>query len=639
MCGIVGCWNFDEKPVDQGTLLRFTDSLAHRGPDGRGMYIDSEACLGLGHRRLAILDTTSRGGQPMVSSDNRFYIVYNGEIYNFLELRLELEALGQTFRTETDTEVVLAAYLQWGEGCFLRFNGMWAMAIWDSRERTLLLCRDRFGVKPLHFWRQGDRFAFASEMRAFAALEGFPLAVAPENFSLAITRPSFFEGTENCILAGVKRLPGGYRLKVFSDGHIEQRRWWNTLDHLEEPPVTYEEQVERFRELFMDACRIRMRSDVPIGTSLSGGLDSSSVLAAVCRLGGQNGDRAAPSWQKAFIARYIGTSHDETTYADAMVEYTGAEPFYFEVTPRTLAEYGEEVASQYGELSDIHVGPWLAYRLQRKSGVVVSLDGHGGDELLAGYHRYHHPLMADAALSPAGGNGKFAQLRASLESMFEPGHPSYVPDALVLVERRRDAGTPLHEVYPEPSLRIGPHPWLNAMGTVPVLPQLEEDKDRLLEFDSLFVNLYIDYHCVELPTNLRDYDRLSMAHGVEVRSPLCDWRLACYAFSLPSSCKIGNGYAKRILRDATKGMMPEAIRLRRTKVGFANPRAEWRQLLKPLVMDTVCSRRFLESSLWKGKTIARAVEQGYARGYNMDVDRSFIFVQASLLLEALGAST
>lgn len=639
MCGIAGIWNLDGRPIDGRAVARFSAALAHRGPDGRGLHLDGEANLGLGHCRLAILDPAPRAAQPMASNDGGLVIVFNGEIYNFIELRRELETLGHTFCTDTDTEVILAAYAQWGEACFARFNGMWALALWDSRERTLLLCRDRFGVKPLHYLAEPGRFSFASELRAYQALEGYAAEPDPGNVALCISRPSMFEGTTHCLLKGVARLPGGYSLRVLADGTMRLRRWWNTLDHLEQPPTSYGEQVERFRELFLDACRLRLRSDVPLATSLSGGLDSSSVLAAVHALGSDASlERLPGDWQKAFVASYGGTSHDESAYARIMAGHLGVEALVFPVTPELLCDHAAEVIRDYGELCDIPVGPWLAYRRQRAEGVVVSLDGHGGDELLGGYHRYHHPLMTDALLGTGGMPG-YETLKDSLLAMFEPGHPVHVPAPEQLLAKRTAAGgSALREVYPDGAARTAGHPWLRVTPTPPVLPQLEEDVARLAGHDSLFVHLYVDYHCMELPTNLRDYDRLSMAHGVEVRSPFCDWKLACYAFSLPSETKIGGGWTKRILRDAVRGLVPDAIRLRRTKVGFANPRAEWRQALRPLVMETVRGRAFRASPLWQGEEIATAVERGYAEGRHADVDRAWMFVQASLLLESLTAN-
>lgn len=253
MCGIVGLWQRNHEPVLQDGLRRFTDSLSHRGPDGSGFYIDPEANLGFGHRRLAIIDISEAGRQPMSYAGGRYWITYNGEIYNFLELRDELRGYGYSFATESDTEVILAAYDKWGADCQPRFNGMWAFAIWDRQERRLFLSRDRFGVKPLMYFYDGQRFAFASEMKAFLALEWFQVEFEPGMVAAALTDHQLVEGTERTLLRGLKRLLGGYCLTLEQDGDLSIRRWWNTLDHLEPAPASYSEQAERYRELFLDA--------------------------------------------------------------------------------------------------------------------------------------------------------------------------------------------------------------------------------------------------------------------------------------------------------------------------------------------------------------------------------------------------
>lgn len=293
-----------------------TARLAHRGPDGQGLHVDGS--LGLGHRRLAILDLTPMGHQPMSYAAGRYWITYNGEVYNFLELRHELENLGHRFRSDSDTEIILSAYVQWGRECLLRFNGMWAFAIWDAHDKTLFLARDRFGIKPLFYLLERDRLAFASEWKAFLALPCFARRVDWSTFVTALLDPYCQEGIEECLLLGVRRLLPGHCMTV-TPHETRVFRWWNTLEHLVEPPTGLQKQAERFRELFEDACRMRMRSDVPIGTSLSGGLDSSSIVCMLAESGRQPGkaeNRLAEDWQRAFIATFPGTPVDERSYAD-----------------------------------------------------------------------------------------------------------------------------------------------------------------------------------------------------------------------------------------------------------------------------------------------------------------------------------
>jgi asparagine synthase (glutamine-hydrolysing) len=517
MCGIVGILNF-QKPINPVELNRFTDSLSHRGPDGRGMFIDGN--LGLGHRRLAILDLSEAGKNPMPfggEKGKRYWITYNGEVYNFLELRHELKELGHRFQSETDTEVVVAAYAQWGEDCLLRFNGMWAFAIWDTVERKLFLARDRFGIKPLYYLQGASRFAFASELKAFLALDNFSVALNEEIIPQIIQSNQAYEGTtDSTIMKNVLCLPGGHCLTLKSDGSCTIKTWWETLNHIPQIPTSYEEQVEQFRDLFLDAVKIRMRSDVAVGTCLSGGIDSSAVASGMAwnHRQGKNGlERCAEDWQQAFVATFPGTQLDERAYADEVIYHVGAKPHYWVFdNDEALSHIIDSVWAMEDVYLGIAVPVWCIYREMRQKNVVVSLDGHGGDELLGGYTWY--------------------------------------------------LDWPMNQVNQ---------------------------------------NLYQDFHTTLLPSILRNYDRCSMAHGIEVRMPLMDWRLVTFTFGLPADCKIGAGYTKRVLRDAMRGIMPEKIRHRRSKIGFNSPMIDWYNGgMATMLRKIVNHRLWLESPFWDG---------------------------------------
>jgi len=395
VCGIVGIYDL-RVPCDPVVLDRFTDSLIHRGPDGRGTHIDGG--LGLGHRRLAILDLSAAGANPMSyggADGKRYWITYNGEVYNFLELRSELETKGHRFRSQTDTEVVLAAYAEWGPACLTRFNGMWAFAIWDSQTRGLFLARDRFGVKPLYFHTGHGRVTFASEIKAFLALPDFTAAINPRIAGIVAHDSQSYEGTElDTLMAGVRRVPGGHYLTIAANGDMRLERWWDTALHLPQVPVRYEDQVDGFRELFLDAVRLRLRSDVPVGTCLSGGMDSSSVAAAMARVAQSNPGsvdhaRAAGDWRRAFIASFPGTLIDETVHATEVAAHVGAQPHLWVFEPKEAVHHIVDTVWSMEEVySGIAVPVWALYRELRRQGVVVSLDGHGGDELLGGYPWY-----------------------------------------------------------------------------------------------------------------------------------------------------------------------------------------------------------------------------------------------------------
>ena len=620
MCGITGFWNLDGKPVNREELIRFTNQLAHRGPDGWDVHIDEPANLGFGHRRLAIIDLNT-GDQPMSYMDGRYWIVFNGEIYNFIELRKELEGLGYQFKTESDTEVVLAAYDKWGEDCLLKLNGMWGMAIWDSRERKFFVSRDRYGVKPMVYYFDGKRFAFASEMKAFLALDGFRAEYSPNVLTNSLEHPAWMESTEDCLFQGLKRVLGGYCLTLHANGDMKMRRWWNTLDHLPQIPERYEDQVAEYRELFLDACRIRMRSDVPIGTALSGGLDSSSVLSSMSyiRRSGDATMRMAHEWQKAFIGTYPGKDIDERHYADEVIKHTGVQPIYCEMNADMYLDHFDEVLYQLEDLSDIHLGPWFVHKTQRQNNVVVTIDGHGGDEALGGYTWHVFAAMRDARKNPVRWM-KLAYIRDQMSLTHSIG--SYIT-AIINFGNKLTGKKQLS-------------PWLTIPLERILSPVMEMDQSRLQGRDELFKTLYADFHYQHLPSVLRNFDRLSTAHGVEVRSPLMDWRLVTYAFSLPSDRKIGGGYTKRILRDAMKGIVPESIRTRTKKLGFPNLKEGWDSPRgHQFIWDVVTSQRFQSSPLWEGGCIRDDLEKALVERDKTVINQAWKFVQVQQLLELL----
>jgi asparagine synthase (glutamine-hydrolysing) len=619
MCGIAGLWNLNGEPVSPEELNTFINSLAHRGPDGSDIYIDSSTNIGLGHRRLAIIDISDGGRQPMSYADGRYWIVFNGEIYNFLELKVKLQQLGYSFKTESDTEVILTAYHHWGEDCQLKFNGMWALAIWDSVERKIFVSRDRFGVKPMIYHFDANHFAFASEMKAFLALGWFESEFDPAMVALALTNERLIEGNERCLLKGLNHLLGGHCLTLRQGETPKIRRWWNTLDHLENAPKAYDDQVARFREIFLDACRIRMRSDVPIGTALSGGLDSSSILCGMTHIRAttDTSDRLAHEWQKAFIMTYPGAVIDEQKYADEVIKNTGVSPIYCTANFDLYLDHFNDILFQCEEISDIHLGPWLVHKAQRENGVVVTIDGHGGDEVLGGYPWHVTAALMDAIrrLSPMKASKAILTMRG-LELF--PHREFYLKGFVGLFNKLTRRGKPV---------------WLKQRAADFSSPAFQEDLPMLKGRDRLFNALYTDVHFTHLPTVLRNFDRLSMAHGVEVRSPLMDWRLICFAFSLPATSKINSGYTKLILRDAMKDILPEAIRTRKRKLGFPNLAEAWMSsLAKEFMQDVVHGMDFQQSGIWNGKKIAEELSMAIQNENGDKLHQVWIYVQAASLI-------
>ena len=549
MCGIAGILVNNPADLDRADLSRLAAALTHRGPDGEGVWISSDGRAGLVHLRLAIIDTSERGHQPMQSADGNHTIVYNGEIFNFLELRAELEALGSQFRSDSDTEVVLEAWRHWGEAMLDRFNGMWALVIRDNRSGDVFLARDRFGIKPLLYSQSGGRFSFASEMRALRSLPYIDGAISQSVAKRLLFDPFSIEGSESTLLGSIRRVPGGH-FAWLRKGQLNVKRWWRTSDHLVQVPSSREEQAARFRELFFDAVRLRLRSDVSVGTCLSGGFDSSAIACAMAYVAADTQPhlREAADWRHAFIASFPGQSNDETPEAMEAAAYAG-------VTPHVLSFEDKDPLAQIdtilADLDDVYIGlptaPWQIYQELRSSNTLVSLDGHGADELMGGYRQagqsFGFALRNQAA--------RLAQGSLAIQHVIDSAK-------LATLSVRGLNFLRGHTL-------IAPRP-----------PALPSDSDILpVHWGPLNRRLYRMFHGTVLPTILRNFDRLSMAHGVEVRMPFMDWRLVTYVMSLPDDAKSEDGRTKAVARNAMAGFMPESIRMARRKVGFNSPMPEW----------------------------------------------------------------
>ncbi len=642
MCGVAGIVNFDGRPVDPADVRIITRALAHRGPDGEGVYVDDT--IGLGHRRLAVLELGAGGAQPMSCIDGRYYVTYNGEIYNFIELRDQLQRLGHRFATGSDTEVIAHAYQEWGRDCVLRFNGMWAFALYDVAKREVLLSRDRFGIKPLFYFVDGRRLVFASELKAFLHLPGSRIEADDDVVRRTLLNGYTAEATEDTLLAGVKRLRSGHDLLVTREGVAAPRRWWSTLEHLPAVPRGYRKQTEEFTELFRDSCRLRMRSDVAVGTCLSGGMDSTSVLCTMHDLGtaGQLGDRIAPDWHQAFVASFPDTAWDERSYAAQAVAWTGASAHYIPITMRDveaeLSRYAYDFEAVGGSLA---MPLWLTYRELRRQGVYVSLDGHGADEMLGGYASHLRQMLrkeGDFLRHPL----RTVDIANTLHHVLDPEGPEPSPGHLRLLARSdprlRGAVGSLLGRQGNAAHATAAHPWVRE-GSAESPPYLSADEEAAMsQMGALNGQLYREFHHTVLPIILRNFDRCSMAHGVEIRMPFMDWRLVTYTFALPERSKVGGGYTKRILRDSMAGRMPEPLRRRRKKIGFTSPLSAWFNAgFDRVVWERVQRPEFLGSAAWNGPQIRDfvATKLGSGRWDATTSEDLWRFVQADFWLEAV----
>jgi asparagine synthase (glutamine-hydrolysing) len=617
MCGIAGIWKLSDEPLYRDVLRKFTDSISHRGPDGAGYYIDQNIPLGFGHRRLSIIDLSENGHQPMSFAEERFWLTYNGEIFNFLELRKELGQKGYNFRSDSDSEVILAAYHCWGKECLYKFNGMWAFAIWDSKEQTLFLARDRFGIKPLYYhYTPGVLFAFASETIAFSHLDGLKRVVNSDNLGRVIGDPNALIGRGHTIFENTFQLLPGHWMLLTKGAIPQQKRWWSTVEHRVEISHQYEDQVAHFRELLEDACRIRMRSDVALATALSGGVDSSAVNSMMhhLMLGSQDKSRIPPDWQQAYVAYFKGTNQDEKQFADEVIRYTGSKAHFVETDfvqlvskiDTSTKRFDDILGSPIAMLSDL-------YGAMRDGGIKVSLDGHGVDEMLFGY-----PYMVREAYQWAGNSGNSILTEDIAQTYLGLFDESGVVSAKAELDRLKKAfkSNPfLNLMSSELKERVKGILKKNVKSPSPPgilypfsgspLSELTDKSENLSSLNSLEKSVYLGFHRDMLQGLLRNFDRASMQSQIEIRMPFMDWRLVCFVFSLPLESKIGQGFTKRILRDAMKNKMPEVIRTRKLKIGFSSPLVEWfkAEPVKEFVLDKINSAHFLKSDIWNGPQI------------------------------------
>jgi asparagine synthase (glutamine-hydrolysing) len=615
MCGITGIWNLNGRPVAHNEIENFNNTITHRGPDGSGSYVDDTVGLAFGHRRLSILDLSEAGKQPMKYKNGNLIITYNGEIYNYIEIRETLKKAGHTFSTRTDTEVILAAYQEWGEDCLLKFNGMWAFAIWDEKNKKLFASRDRFGVKPFYYVFIPEKlFAFSSETVSFKSLAGFEKKVNAYNVSLNLRNSFYLEGIGETIYDHVLKLKPGHNLTIDNNKSPVIKQWWITSDHIVTVPDSYNAQVELYKELFLDSCKLRLRSDVPIGTALSGGLDSSSIYSTIKTIANQQTfdlPNLPDTWQTAFVASFPGTSMDEKIYADEVIKFSGGVARYIfpEESDIVNAIYNQTKAEDF-----IYLSPPVVhgiYREMRNNGVSVSLDGHGVDEMLFGYSEMVSEwasLEKDESLSVEMQNlwadmqglpyiearKRFANRFASKRTVLQTAYDSFLPEKIKTIYRRKQHERQKESFYIRQftDFKKG---WDSTTFT-----------NRKAEFVIPYKRFHIDF----LPTLLRNWDRASMHHGVEIRMPFMDWRLVTYVFSLPGDSKVKNGFTKRILRDAMKGQLPESIRLRKNKIGINAPMIEWfNGPMSTFLKDVVNSKTFLSSEIWNGPLLRSKVEK------------------------------
>jgi len=571
MCGIAGQYCFEGGRPDRRLLAAMSERLAHRGPDGEGTHISGNT--GLVHRRLAIIDLSPGGLQPMTNEDSSLWLVFNGEIYNYVELREDLLKKGHTFYSKSDTEVILHAYEEWGHDCLSRFNGMWAFALWDEKKQELFCARDRFGIKPFYYTTAGGSFLFASEIKALLA---HPDAGKKPDEKMLCTYLAWGvqDHCSRTMFDGISQIEPGHAMVVTKDGIQPPFRYWEVRVN---PAIgddkDDEEVAAHLRELLLEAARIHLRSDVAVGTCLSGGIDSSTLTVLINTLIRSEAPESVGDRQKTFSVVFSDEKFDESRYIDEVVAATGVDADKTEPAPDQLWEDIDRLVylqdEPFGSLSIY--AQYCVMRLAAQK-VKVVLDGQGADELLAGYLGYQGSYIRGLLRTYHWG----IALREISGSLRE--HRDFFDSARQQLHTRKTR---------RGLLKCTPETIDRYQGTL----------DEVLHRELLSTNL---------PALLHYEDRNSMGFSLESRVPYLDVRLAEYIASLPLSQKIRAGVTKVALRRAIRDKVPESVRCRGDKMGFVTPEECWmKNELRPFMLEIFSSKSFKSRLYWDADAVAQ----------------------------------
>lgn len=634
MCGIAGWFGGAEAGGTLHELKVMLDTLEHRGPDDEGyaaLLLDAtRMCefrgertiaalksthtniersrnapcrVALGHTRLSIIDLSEYGHQPMSNEDGTIWVTYNGEIYNYPELIQELTQKGHIFRSRTDTEVIVHAYEEWGETCLQRFNGMFAFSLWDSVTDTLFCARDRFGIKPFYYTHKQGVVHFASEIKALLATND-TLRQPDTDAVIMYLAYSRKDHSEKTFFKDVRQLPPASYF-VVTAGRLTIKRYWD-LPRTLTKNMTLEDASSRFKELFTQAVTRHMRSDVPVGFCLSGGLDSSSIVGVAHALQEQNPNQYRQPFN-TFTACYDQLEFDERTHLNAVLEGKSLQSHLVFPKPDEFMDeldnflwHQEEPFGRFSAFSQYRV-----MQLAHEHSTKVLLDGQGGDELLAGYHAYWVPYLQDLLLA-----GRvvffFKELQrivtligADRNTLLRSVMGGVLPQALLQPFRKRQD---LHTVFP----------WIKksfAINRVPFETFTTGDKVQEWSYNDLLIK--------QLQKLLHFEDRNSMAFSIESRVPFLDTALVEAIFTMPGSLKIGAGWPKRVLRKGMKDFIPRSVAERRDKMGFVTPGEDiWmRKDLKPWCDSIIASESFRNRPYWSYRTVKDMYKQ-YQAGDN-----------------------
>jgi asparagine synthase (glutamine-hydrolysing) len=564
MCSIAGIFSTSVNPTAIAQIGVMNRSMRHRGPDGAGHWQSDDLRATFGHNRLAIIDLSARADQPFSSSDGRHTLVFNGEIYNYRELRAKCEKLGSVFRTTSDTEVLLEMYRRFGNACWAEFRGMWATAIYDSKEKTLTLSRDHVGIKPLHYGIKDGKLFFASEIKALRFAEP-SFGQVDETTVASFVEHGYLDRGPWTFFKNVHRFPAAHFAVIRNpDQKIVFTRYWNPIVEARETEAGPTESARQIRSLFEESVALHLESDVQVGACLSGGVDSSAIVCSAAKLGKPN----VPL--RTFTTEFPAHAFiDETKWARMINEQVGADATLVQPTYQDFIESFDRVLFHQDEPfgSTSIFSQYLIFQAIKKAGVKVVLDGQGADEVFAGY----------VGLMPSYLQQSFGQL----------GFLGGLVQNAMLFWRYR---TSPREIFRLRKARFDQSKI--ALEPVPLFEGRDDSLDERLRylnrpytsFEQMLTDLVTE---TNLPQLLRYEDRDSMAHSIESRVPFLDPKLISAGLNLHASLKYYKGFTKGILREAFRNLIPEGVRTRVSKLGFPAPEEEWlTRLLKQPISGT-----------------------------------------------------
>ncbi|GAA4406036.1 asparagine synthase (glutamine-hydrolyzing) [Nibrella viscosa] len=586
MCGIAGI--ITHQQINSDALFQMIDAMVHRGPDGKGYWFSEDMTVALGHRRLSILDLSDSGTQPMSDRSGNYIITFNGEIYNYLELRQELRNYGAKFASNTDTEVILEAYKQWGTDCLQHFNGMFAFALYDRTAQVLFCARDRYGEKPFLYALTQHYLVFASEYKAMLQLTEVGANINEMELVLSsVVAGKGLDSKRQTVFSGIQQLlPSEAMLLDLKSFETKIWTYWTVTRNTDYSLLPEPEANEQFRDLLIDSVRLRMRSDVPVGSCLSGGLDSSVIVSIVKK------QLLPDTVYHTFTGIFPGTKADEWPYAKQVIDDTNVVSHVVEPTSEKLSvELADFI--WYNELpvnSSSQYAQWCVFRLAKEHNITVLLDGQGSDELLGGYEQYFRFYLQ--TLQDQGEYRRYNEEIGAIKARY----PSALPTTFVnLRERVPFTARYLYANY----FRKGNSLLYGLKRDASHQMSRQTGYECKTDLSTLSAVLHQDSFGRFLTTLLRYGDRNSMAHSREVRLPFCDHRLAELVFSLPASYLMGGVQTKRLLRESSKGILHEAIRTRWNKQGFRPPQEVWfKGELMQQAQDLFHSTEFTQSDQW-----------------------------------------